>query len=249
MLYRQARGAIRATSLLICLITSVGIAQGSSTPNISERVALADYLNNNSAERPMIKSATQSIEMVNRIHFRVFNVVKEICRQESIPEKNCTWNIKVERQPSFNAYAFGRNEIIIHSGLIDQTASEDEVAFVVAHEIGHHIFRHVYRKQKTIFIGAILGVITGAGAEVGAGVSGLYSLATSSTMERTADRMAAIIISRAGYDESKAKNVLIRMAKMDGRSKTAFLASHPAGLERLYSFETLVKNRASNNEK
>ena len=205
-----------------------------------KKIELAKLLSNNSAPKPNIRTPEESREMVSRIHFKVFDVVKRICRQEEISEKNCTWNARVERKAGFQAYAFNVNEIVIHSGLIDKTTYEDEVAFVVAHEIGHHLFRHVAKKRNAVFIGALLGSITELGLGTGVFAAALVSQATSVERERVADWIATRIITDAGYDLSRARSVLVRMAKMDGRSKTKFLASHPAALERLMAFDQLV---------
>ena len=212
-----------------------------SAQDTKQKIALANYLNNNSPPRPSLKTADQARSLAQAIHFRVFEVVKKICIEEEIKAEHCTWNIRVELRPSFQAYAYRTNEIVVHSGLIDKIASEDELAFVLAHEIAHHILQHVARKRQGVFVGALLGAVTGVGVGTGVGLAAIRLAATSSATEIQADRIAAKIVKEAGYDNEKARHVLIRIAKLGGKSNTRFLDSHPAGLERLMSFDRTSK--------
>lgn len=228
-------------------IAFVGVSMMLGSPaeaaTVQERLRLAAYVNNNTPPRPTIKTAQEARDLVNNVHFKVFEVVKSVCKEEEIPAKRCTWNARVEKRPGFQAFAYRGNEIVIHSGLIDKIASEDELAFVIAHEIAHHMLRHVAQKRNGVFIGTILGAVTGLGAESGLAIAVLASQATSSSLERQADAVAAEVIRRSGYDPRLARNVLLRMAKMDGRSRTRFLESHPAGLDRLLEFDKRLINR------
>jgi hypothetical protein len=49
------------------------------------------------------------------------------------------------------------------------------------------------------------------------------------------------IVSSAGYDLNKARFVLMRMAKINPHLKSRLLDSHPAGLERIVSFDQRIK--------
>lgn len=208
--------------------------------SLKDKIALVQYLNNNSVERPTVKSAESSRELLLNIHFRVYAAVKEICEEEGIAAKNCTWSARVEREPSFQAYAYRANEIVVHSGLIDKTTYEEEVAFVVAHEIAHHILRHLPQKRSSILVGAILGSVSGVGPNAGAAFGAFLSQTQSTKMETAADAVSFRILESAGYDLRLARPILLRMAKLDGRSRTKFLASHPASLERLIFFDQLL---------
>ena len=233
---------LKTLTAVACIGLSMMVGQPVEGSTVQERLKLAAYVNNNTPPRPSIKTAQEARDLVNNVHFKVFEVVKSICREEEIPDKQCTWNARVEKRPGFQAFAYRGNEIVIHSGLIDKIASEDELAFVIAHEIAHHILRHVAQKRNGIFIGTILGAVTGLGAESGLAIAVFTSQVTSSSLERQADAVAAEVISRSGYDPQLARNVLLRMAKMDGRSRTRFLESHPSGLNRLLEFDRRLKN-------
>ena len=221
--------------LLCCCISYA------DTPSIEKRRAYAAELANISAARPSIKSHNLALEWVQEIHFQIFDTVKAICREEKIPKDSCTWSLSIAKEPGFEAYAHRKNEIVIHSGLINKIAFKDELAFVIAHEVSHHLFDHVARTRNGVFIGAILGAVTGIGVDTGVSAALVLTQAQSAGLEQQADAMAALILNESGFDTVKSRNVLIRLAKMDGRSKTRLLQSHPAGFERLISFDQNIE--------
>ncbi|MEO0579831.1 MAG: M48 family metalloprotease, partial [Pseudomonadota bacterium] len=72
--------------------------------------------------------------------------------------------------PSINAFALPGGYIGIHTGLIEATRNENELAGVVAHEIAHvtkrHIARAVHANQRAslINLATMLGAILAAAA-------------------------------------------------------------------------------------
>lgn len=191
--------------------------------------------------RPEFKSFERGWEMAQDIHFRVYEVVKNICAEEGIPSRNCKWSISVSRSPSFNAYASVNNKIVISSGLIDQITYEDELAFVIAHEIAHHLLDHIRKGTALIFTGQILGTVLLNDATGGLVMASLMRSLPSRKFESNADAIAMKIVSSAGYDLNKARFVLMRMAKINPHLKSRLLDSHPAGLERIVSFDQRIK--------
>ena len=55
----------------------------------------------------------------------------------------------------------GRNTITYTKGLMNGVASEEEVAFVIAHEIAHHLGNHVANAQRNILLGSLAGRVLG----------------------------------------------------------------------------------------
>ena len=52
------------------------------------------------------------------------------------------WAFLVVKDPIANAFALPGGKIVVHTGLLDLCArNEDEVAVVVAHELGHVLAR------------------------------------------------------------------------------------------------------------
>ncbi len=200
----------------------------------------ASMLSKEKIPRPVVRSDDQGHELAQNIHFKIFDVTKEICNQEKINPKNCRWNIKVVRGSEFNAFATKSNQIIISSGLIDKVTYDDELAFVIAHEIAHHLLDHIGKNRDLVFVGAILGELVFDNMIGGVILSSIAKQIGSREYESNADAIAVRIISLAGYDMKKARYVLLRMAKMDQRLTSKFMQSHPGGVERIVAFDKLA---------
>ena len=218
-----------------------------SFPSIASDVFEVDILNaskklsKEKIPRPIIRSDDFGRELVEDIHFKIFDVVKNICKEERIEPKNCRWNLRVQRNPEFNAFATKSNQIVISSGLIDKITFEDELAFVVSHEVAHHLLNHIRKKRNEIFTGAILGGLVFSDVTGGLLLSSIINQSNSREYESSADKIALRIISLAGYDIRKAKYVLMRMSKMEPRITSRFLQSHPSGIERLVLFDRMAQ--------
>ena len=58
--------------------------------------------------------------------------------------------IHLIQDPRLNAFMTQGNRIFIHSGLILEAKTPDEISGVIAHEIGHNIGRHLARRKEAI---------------------------------------------------------------------------------------------------
>jgi|TARA_B110000114_G_C15056691_1_gene383585 predicted Zn-dependent protease len=200
-------------------------------------LSAAKQLSKEKIPRPVVRSDDEGRELIQNIHFRIFDVTKKICMEEQIKDKICRWNIRVERSPEFNAFATKSNQIIISSGLIDKVTFEDELAFVVAHEVAHHLLNHIRKNRNIVFSGAILGELVFGDPTAGFVLSSIIKQMNSREYESSADKIALRIISLAGYDIQKARYVLMRMSKMERRLSSRFMQSHPSGIERLVALD------------
>lgn len=183
----------------------------------------------------------------------------DVCRE--VGEDECRWDLELSDSSDFNAYATGESKVVMHHGIFNYAKSDEEVAFVLAHEIGHHIADHLHEKQVNATTGALVGGLlmgalgaasaspydpyaqqkvndmTRAGANLGGAVGALtFSVAE----EKEADFLGAQILRGAGYDPRKARPLLITMAQLSGKDETGFLATHPAGPERLATFDRML---------
>jgi Zn-dependent protease with chaperone function len=231
-----------ATSIFLGVVVVCTANFSSASEFSDEFIRLTQQLSNEKIPRPLIRSDEQGRDLTQNIHFKIFDITKKICEEEGIKVDTCKWNIRVDRGPAFNAYATKSNQIVIYSGLIDNITYEDELAFVVAHEIAHHLLNHIKTKRNVIFSGLILGELVFGDVTGGLILSSIVNQVTSREFESSADKIALRIISLAGYDTSKAKFVLMRMAKMTPKLTSRFMQSHPSGIERLVAFEKMASN-------
>ena len=145
-------------------------------------------------------------------------------------------------------------------GVLDHTHSDEELAFIVAHEMSHHILNHI-NDDTGFTVGEGIGILLGlaligdddydADSATLENMTDLIGLTKdiggvfdrpqySRSQENESDFLAIQILHDANYDLNKAKQGLINIAASaeDTSSYPAFLASHPSGPQRLASFNS-----------
>lgn len=160
---------------------------------------------------------------------------------EGIP--SCKYIIALIADDRINAFSDGKM-IIFTNGLVRIAESNDELAFVVAHEIAHNVLGHVRKKRANIAIGSVFDVLLLATTGIYAG--GIFGkiggAAFSKGFEFEADYAGLYIAARAGYDITSAPNFFRRMAAEHPKSmEKSFSASHPSSPERFVAMEKAVQ--------
>lgn len=119
--------------------------------------------------------------------------------------------------PTINAFALPGGFVGVHTGLLDATRTEDELAGVLAHEVAHvtqrHIARAVHANQRqsilstAIMLGAILAGAAGAGSDamqgaiaVAQGTAVQQQINFTRSNEYEADRVGISALADAGFD-------------------------------------------------
>ena len=172
----------------------------------------------------------------------------------------------IANDPSFNAFVSGRN-MVIHTGLLLQAETPNEVIGVIAHEIGHITGGHQVRlaqraRQAKILagVGTLLGVGAGvAGAASGngdaarAGASAALSaktialrglLAYKRDEETTADRTAATLLEKTGQSGRgmlKTFERFQRRLSLSGARLDPYKQSHPMPRARMAALRSVVQ--------
>lgn len=163
-----------------------------------------------------------------------------------------------------NALSGPAGYVGVNSGTFDLTASESELASVMAHEIGHvtqhHIARAIARQQEmavpnmaAMLAALALGIVAPDAAIGAMGAVAATNMNTSLTFsrsnEREADRVGMQILSRSGFDPYAMPAFLIRMQKysMDyGDRIPTYLRTHPQTAERIADTENRAKQYPRN---
>ncbi len=170
--------------------------------------------------------------------------------------------------PVINAFALPGGYIGVHTGLIEATANESELAGVLAHEISHvsqrHISRAVFANQRAstlslaTMLGAILvGVATGAdpgliqgavGAAQGLTIEQQISFTRSN--EKEADRVGLELLADAGFDPNAMPNFFETMgrstATLSENKAPEFLLTHPVSTDRMAETRARAKSYPRN---
>jgi len=153
-----------------------------------------------------------------------------------------------------NAFALPGGYIGVHTGLIDASRSEDELAGVIAHEIAHVTQRHIARAihansrqsilTTALMLGAmILGAAGGDSDAVQAGIALAQGTAAQQQINFTrnneyeADRIGICALAEAGFDPHGMGSFFEVMSRLQlGAPDTRlpeFLRTHPVSTARI----------------
>lgn len=220
------------------------------------------------------RSDKQYKQKLASITNRLKKNVKPLC--EHTQYENCHFETTYSSSDEINAFASGSSKITVHRGLLQYLKNDDEIAAVVAHEMGHHLANHIEETKQNAATGAaISGIITAVILAAANSNNPYYNahqqrqdqqtlenmmntgahigmLSYSKEQEREADLLATYLLSRAGYNLKRAQNIMLVLAETSGETeigRSAFLESHPAGIERLVAWEKAIEEVKTNPSK
>ena len=176
---------------------------------------------------------------------------------------------------SINAFVAGGQRIFVHTGLLEQAETPNEVIGVLAHETAHIAGGHLARlgiQVDRLSTANIVGMLIGAAAIAGAAASGNRSasglgqgviagsqsisqrslLAYMRVQESAADQAAVKYLDRTGQS---AKGMLELFHKLASRSLGSlrntdpYVLSHPMAFERIRNLEKIAKKSKHYNKK
>lgn len=147
------------------------------------------------------------------------------------PVQSCAVWPQVTKDPSVNAATDGQF-LGVTEGLIDYVESDDELAFVVAHELAHIALDHIGKiKGNSILRGLGGALLCGAWCANRMAESGMT--AYSVEFETESDYMGAYMTARAGFDPTQGAVFFARMMS-DQSTPAVWSATHPVnGLREL----------------
>jgi len=165
--------------------------------------------------------------------------------------------IHIVSDNSMNAFVTGGQNIFLHTGLLLNVRSPEELVGVIAHETGHiaagHLARgreELERAQRNAMISSLLGLAaalaTGDGRAGAAIMSGGGSmaersfLAYSRVMESSADQASLSYLDRLGWTSEGLLSFLQRLEDQDilpTSRQSAYTRTHPVTRERTRTVE------------
>jgi beta-barrel assembly-enhancing protease len=128
------------------------------------------------------------------------------------------WQFGVMDRAETGSYPMPGGKVIITKGMLQKLSSESELAGILAHEIAHVVRRHQMQSSTAERIGAINAPLDPA-------------------MEFEADRMAVVIMSRAGYDASAYLSALRKLQGGGDAGLQLLAATHPPIANRIAQLE------------
>jgi predicted Zn-dependent protease len=162
-----------------------------------------------------------------------------------------------------NAFALPGGYIGVHTGLIEASRNEDELAGVLAHEVAHVTQRHIARAihassrqsllSTAIMLGAILAGVAGAGGDVmqagmavAQGTAAQAQINFTRSNEHEADRVGIAALAGAGFDPYGMASFFDVMSRQITRAPDerapAFLMTHPVTTARIAEARDRARN-------
>jgi len=153
------------------------------------------------------------------------------------------YTVKVVQSEKINAFVLPGGHIYVNEGLIRATASESELAGVLAHEIAHVAARHhakeVNKIARSVGASIVGGILTGPAT--GFGLLSQQMIQEGAYMkftrdeEREADRLAVEILYQARIKPTGLTNFFEKLRRARSEERTLmdrFYSTHPSPQER-----------------
>ena len=201
-----------------------------------------------------IITGTSEAQTVQRVGMRIAKAVETFLKNNGASSeiKNYTWEFKLVKDNSINAFAMPGGKVVVYSGLLPVTQNEASLAVVIGHEIGHVVAKHANERisqQLALQYGsAVAGELLGgvAATQIGQTVFGLGAqmgvmLPYARKQEYEADELGLIFMAMAGYDPRVAIPFWTRMAQSSQGGKIPeFLSTHPTDVKRIGNMEKIL---------
>ncbi len=170
--------------------------------------------------------------------------------------------VRIIIDPNYNAFVAGKQIIYVHSGLLLEAQSTEEIIGVLAHEIGHLKAGHVPRRDaaiadansaNTLAALAAIAVAAGGGGDAAAGVLiGGQDQATRKLLqtirydEAVADELGLSLLDKTGISASGLLDMMQRMAAqraLPESRQSRYYQTHPGAVERLGVYQDHVNRK------
>jgi predicted Zn-dependent protease len=261
-------GSIKRLLLTVALSTVVFVAgAGADDINLPDMGSPADAILNNTEEaqigRMIMRDIRNSGMVVEDplITEYLNDIGSRIAAQTNEGDHSFTF-FAVE-DPRINAFALPGGYIGVHTGLLEASRNEDELAGVLAHEVAHVTQRHIARAihansrqsilSTAMMLGAIIVAVAGGSSDavqgavaVAQGTAAQQQINFTRTNEYEADRVGIAALADAGYDPYGMASFFEVMSRQQTTSPEMrapeFMRTHPVTTARIAE----ARNRARN---
>jgi predicted Zn-dependent protease len=157
--------------------------------------------------------------------------------------------IHLQKSKYPNAMIIPGGHIIVTTALLEQAESENELAFVLAHELGHHVARDPLKAlgRSLVFLTVASAIGIGSGnADIVTFTGSISDLHYSRKQESIADRYAlSKIVNMYGHGKGSLDffRRLITKNKNSGNKLTAYFSTHPLTQDRIKRLEQIAKQQ------
>lgn len=167
-------------------------------------------------------------------------------------DRNMKYRFNIIESDEVNAFS-AVNYIYITRGLWNLLETEDELAYILAHEIAHTTKQHIRRSVNRSLLGNLgLGILLPKEKIVKEGAKiafHLIQLGFSRNYEYEADEKGIKYVIGAGYNPQSAVKILKKLSGKDLPKWAKYLSTHPPITERIKRIEeNILKSSYDNKE-
>lgn len=174
--------------------------------------------------------------------------------------KDWQWEVNTITDNTVNAYCRSGGKIIVYTGLNDALKlTDDELAFIIAHEISHALKEHSRESVSQTMVASGVSKATALlGYDNYANIASIASnvgilLPYSREMEYEADNLGLELSYKAGFDPQAALSVTQKLKALDDKYNSknnsgtissfanSITSTHPASEDRLTALEDTIK--------
>lgn len=205
---------------------------------------------------PTLSQFDTRAQMVTRVGSRIQTAVETYMQQNNMSKelKNFKWEFNTIQEDIINAWCRPGGKVVVYTGLLPVSQSQEGLAVVMGHEIAHAIARHGNERMSEALMLGLGGLVLEDALkekklETQLLFLGLYSIGTalalelpnSRIQETEADKLRLIFMSMAGYNPDEAVPFWHRMAaKNTGLKLPQFLSTHPSDETRIKKLTVLI---------
>jgi len=244
--------AVLALSLLGQFIQIPAYADNTNLPDLGdESLAVISPAQEHKLGEDFMRQARRTLAFVDdpELNQYIQSLGQKLASHSDDPQQS--FRFFIIEDPTINAFAVPGGFIFVHTGLIQATQSEGELASVLAHEISHitqrHIPRMIVESQHTTLpaMAALLAgiLLAGSGHQGGEAAIAMTSatvaqrqLTFTREFEEEADRIGMRTLARSGFDPRAMPAFFERMQNLNRVNETnlpEFLRDHPVTTNRI----------------
>lgn len=251
------------------LLTIIFLLWGCSTVPITNRKQLAlvsEYqmvqssslaYNEFLSQNEVVNLYDERTMMVKRVGEKLAEGCEKFLKDHGDPSRTATfqWEFNLVESDQINAWCMPGGKVVVYTGILPVTQSEEGLATVLSHEIAHAIARHsnerVSQQIMTQVGGSVLSTVLLdtelAAYNIDAIILNVYGLGAnlgllkfSRNQETEADKMGLVFMEYAGYDCSTAIDFWKRMSAAGNAGVPEILSTHPTDDRRIQEIEMFI---------
>jgi predicted Zn-dependent protease len=218
-------------------------------------MAFSEY--NQFLKEHTVVKGTPEAQMVERVGSRLAQAAQKWLAKEGYSRylRDYRWEYNLVRDNAVNAWCMPGGKIVVYTGILPVTRTEEGLAVVMGHEIAHALLNHGQQNMSAGILqqlGALGVVLATSGMSNTAQSLSILAYTVGSTVlgtlpfsrenESEADRYGTILMAIGGYNPDEAIPFWQRMSALSGGGRPPeLLSTHPSNSTRINNLKKVTQ--------